>query len=140
MSTPAYINASNMSKGPANAEASINLQSVTHRLSNPKHTYSDRFGGVLGFAYDYNITYEADVSGEINTSAHSAVMGATHGAAFTFANAGFPPGRQFRFPRSKKRRIRRKWAKDPKNYRPAGDYFLSNTVVSVDGPNGHLES
>lgn len=36
-------------------------------------------------------------------------------------NPNLPPDKQFRFPRSKKKRIRRKWAKDKRNIRRGED-------------------
>lgn len=36
---------------------------------------------------------------------------------------------QFRFPRSKKRRIRKKWAKDPRNWREEDCAYLVNTAL-----------
>lgn len=38
---------------------------------------------------------------------------------------------QFRFPKSKRRRIRKKWSKNPKNFRtvPRTDFFLYNGAI-----------
>lgn len=38
---------------------------------------------------------------------------------------------QFRFPRTKKRRIRNKWAKRPVNFRPARRFYATNDAIYV---------
>lgn len=55
-----------------------------------------------------------------------------------FMDRHLPECEQFRFPRSKKRRIRKKWAARPENWRAKINFYMTEGSI-ITGPRGYTQ-
>ena len=85
MATPSYQGAGSSVRGVASAQTGINLSSNRERFDNPKEYLMDRFGGRIGFAYDFDDSSTVTMEGE-TTTALNVVGAVSFGAAITVAN------------------------------------------------------
>jgi hypothetical protein len=87
MPSPNYVSATGMQKGVANAEAGIKIDSFDTSISDEKALAYDEFGGVCGFAHNFNPSITISLSGEVSSEDVSGSMCLSqYGTAITFAN------------------------------------------------------
>ena len=68
MASPTYSSGvSNAKRGVLDAESGLNVESVEQSWSNEKAYLMDRYGGPVGFAYDFDERQNISVTGEIST-------------------------------------------------------------------------
>lgn len=87
MPTPAYVSASNMTKGVTAAETAINIESYRQRFEDPKEYVQSIAGSRTGFARNFDPSSSCTISGETNTALLTGVLGVAFGTAETVANA-----------------------------------------------------
>jgi len=87
MPTPTFVSATNMIKGVAAAETAINISDFRQGWTNEKIFIEDKGGSPTGFVYNFLAASTCTITGEINTSALSAVLGVAFGTAETVANS-----------------------------------------------------
>jgi hypothetical protein len=87
MPTPTYVSAANFKKGVVSAEDSINISDFRQGWTNEKIFIEDKAGSPTGFVYNFLAASTCTISGEVNTSALTAVLGVAFGTAETVANS-----------------------------------------------------
>jgi hypothetical protein len=87
MPTPTFVSATNFIKGVSAAETAINISDFRQGWTNEKLFIEDKGGSPTGFVYNFLTASTCTITGEINTSALSAVLGVAFGTAETIANS-----------------------------------------------------
>lgn len=87
MPTPTFVSATNFIKGVSAAETAINISDFRQGWTNEKLYIEDKGGSPTGFVYNFLTASTCTITGEINTSALSAVLGVAFGTAETIANS-----------------------------------------------------
>jgi hypothetical protein len=87
MPTPTFVSATNFIKGVSAAETAINISDFRQGWTNEKIFIEDKGGSPTGFVYNFLTASTCTITGEINTSALSAVLGVAFGTAETIANS-----------------------------------------------------
>lgn len=86
MPTPTYVSATNMLKGVASVEASINISGYDQSWSDEKIMIENKSGSPTGFVHNFLVASTCTITGETNTALMSGVAGAAFGVAQTIAN------------------------------------------------------
>jgi len=87
MPTPTFVSATNFVKGVVSVETAINISDFRQGWTNEKIFIEDKGGSPTGFVYNFLASSTCTITGEINTSALSAVLGVAFGTAETIANS-----------------------------------------------------
>lgn len=87
MPTPTYVSASNFLKGVASAETAINISDFRQGWNDEKILVENKAGSPTGFVHNFLVSSTCTITGEINTSALSGVLGVAFGTAETIANS-----------------------------------------------------
>jgi hypothetical protein len=87
MPTPTFVSATNFIKGVSAAETAINISDFRQGWTNEKIFIEDKGGSPTGFVYNFLAASTCTITGEIATSALSAVLGVAFGTAETVANS-----------------------------------------------------
>jgi hypothetical protein len=87
MPTPAYKNAANFIKGISSDETAINISDYRQGWTNEKIFIENKGGSPTGFVYDFLTATTCTITGEVNTSALSGVLGVAFGTAEVIANS-----------------------------------------------------
>jgi hypothetical protein len=87
MPTPTYVSASNFIKGVAAAETGINISDFRQGWSDEKIYIENKGGSPTGFVHNFLVASTCTITGEVNTSALSGVLGVAQGTAETIANS-----------------------------------------------------
>ena len=86
MPSPSYVQAAGMQKGVKTAESGIKIDSFDTSISDEKALAYDEYGGVCGFAYNFNPSITISITGEVSDE-NAGLCIAQYGAALTIANA-----------------------------------------------------
>jgi hypothetical protein len=87
MPTPTYVSAANFLKGVAAAETAINISDFRQGWSDEKILVENKGGSPTGFVHNFLVASTCTITGEVNTSALSSVLGVAFGTAETIANS-----------------------------------------------------
>lgn len=87
MPTPTFVSATNFIKGVSAAETAINISDFRQGWTNEKIFIEDKGGSPTGFVYNFLTASTCTITGEISTSALSAVLGVAFGTAEVIANS-----------------------------------------------------
>ena len=86
MPSPSYVSQTGMQKGVDSAESGIKIDSIDWTISDEKALAYDRFGGVCGFAHNFNPSISISISGDISAE-NEGLPVSQYGTAITIANA-----------------------------------------------------
>jgi hypothetical protein len=87
MPTPTFVSATNFIKGVSAAETAINISDFRQGWTNEKIFIEDKGGSPTGFVYNFLTATTCTITGEVNTSALSGVLGVAFGTAEVIANS-----------------------------------------------------
>jgi hypothetical protein len=87
MPTPTFVSATNFVKGVVAAETAINISDFRQGWTNEKIFIEDKGGSPTGFVYNFLTATTCTITGEVNTSALSGILGVAFGTAETIANS-----------------------------------------------------
>lgn len=87
MPTPTFVSATNFIKGVSAAETAINISDFRQGWTNEKIYIENKGGSPTGFVYNFLTASTCTITGEVNSSALSGVLGVAFGTAETIANS-----------------------------------------------------
>jgi len=87
MPTPTFVSATNFVKGVVSAETAINISDFRQGWTNEKIFIEDKGGSPTGFVHNFLTATTCTITGEVNTSALSAILGVAFGTAEVIANS-----------------------------------------------------
>jgi hypothetical protein len=87
MPTPTYKNAANFVKGIVSSEDAINISDFRQGWTNEKIFIEDKSGSPTGFVYNFLTATTCTITGEVNTSALTGILGVAFGTAEVIANS-----------------------------------------------------
>ena len=87
MPTPSYVSATNFRKGVASAEDAINISDYRQGWTNEKILIEDKAGSPTGFVHNFLTATTCTITGEVNSTALTGVLGVAFGTAEVIANS-----------------------------------------------------